>query len=154
MDETTTTTSVATLASHECWGQLRTSSLGRLAVLVDQRPDIFPVNYVVDHGSIVFRSDVGTKLTAALAAPYVAFEVDGQDGEICWSVVAKGRARRIRQLDESIGLVALPLHPQHAGSKSNFIELVVDDISGRRFAQADPIIWATALTGLGRSAPE
>jgi hypothetical protein len=154
MDDTTTITSVARLEPHECWAQLRTSTLGRLAVVVDQKPDILPVNYVVDHGGIVFRSDVGTKLSAMLDRPFVAFEVDGQDGEICWSVVVKGRARQIRGLHKSVDLAELPLYPQHAGSKSNFIELMVDEISGRRFAQADPTVWATALTGLSRSASE
>ena len=72
--------------------------MGRLAVSILERPDIFPVNHVVDHGRIVFRTAAGTKLAAAVLGRAVAFEVDGYDsvaGE-AWSVVVKGRAREAR----------------------------------------------------------
>jgi uncharacterized protein len=154
MDDSTTTTSTTQLQPRECWDKLRSTTLGRLAVLVDQRPDIFPVNYVVDHGTVVFRTDAGTKLAAILDEPTVAFEVDGQDHEICWSVVLKGRARRISKLHESIEAAGLPLYPHQGGPKSNVIELVVDDISGRQFPRADPMLWTTALTGRARAASE
>ena len=68
---------VEELPTHECWRLLRTTTVGRLAVSVDSQPDIFPVNYVVDHGTLVFRTDAGTKLTAALTSNAVAVEADG-----------------------------------------------------------------------------
>jgi hypothetical protein len=33
---------------------LRSAEVGRLAVSVADHPDIFPINYLVDHGTIVF----------------------------------------------------------------------------------------------------
>ena len=53
---------VEELPNTECWQLLRQASFGRLAVLRDGRPDIFPVNQAVDRGSLLFRTDAGTKL--------------------------------------------------------------------------------------------
>jgi len=58
---------VEQLSESECWALLRTTSVGRLAVWVDDHPDIFPLNYAVDHGTVVFRSSAGTKVSAALS---------------------------------------------------------------------------------------
>src|SRR4028118_1332365 len=56
---------VEVLGPSDCWAMLRTVDVGRLAVVVDGAPDIFPVNFVVDHGTVVFRPAPGTKLGAA-----------------------------------------------------------------------------------------
>ena len=40
-----------------------------------------PVNFVVEHGNVVFRTAEGTKLAAAVLGTAVAFEVDGYDAE-------------------------------------------------------------------------
>jgi len=39
-----------------CLRLLRTTSLGRIGFNVDGRPLILPVNYVVDRGTVLFRS--------------------------------------------------------------------------------------------------
>jgi uncharacterized protein len=51
-----------------CWALLRSQEAGRLAVLIADRPEIFPINYVVDHGTVVFRTAEGTKLAGAVDA--------------------------------------------------------------------------------------
>ncbi|WFR73742.1 pyridoxamine 5'-phosphate oxidase family protein [Prescottella defluvii] len=111
---------VRELAVNECWALLRTSSVGRLAVWVEDHPDIFPLNYVVDHGTIVFRSGTGTKVSAALSDAPVALEIDGYEAESheAWSVVLKGRAEGIREIDELMNTVYLPLFPWQAGRKA------------------------------------
>ena len=88
---------VDTLSTHDCWTLLASATVGRLALVVNGRPEIFPVNHVVDHGSVVFRTSPGTKLAAIGDATPVAFEVDGLDVEagIAWSVILKGRAARV-----------------------------------------------------------
>ena len=90
------------LSTSQSWAMLRRTSLGRLAVVVDGAPDVFPVNVVVDHGSVVFKTAAGTKLAAA-DGQAVALEADAveQDGS-AWSVVVKGRARTIRGLHDSL----------------------------------------------------
>ena len=72
------TGAVEELPTHESLALLRESPVGRLAVVVEGRPDIFPVNHVVDHGTVVFRTARGSKFWGAAGLP-VAFEVDGYD---------------------------------------------------------------------------
>ena len=45
------------------------AQVGRLAVSIKEQPDIFPINFVVDHGTVVFRTAEGTKLAAAVLGP-------------------------------------------------------------------------------------
>jgi nitroimidazol reductase NimA-like FMN-containing flavoprotein (pyridoxamine 5'-phosphate oxidase superfamily) len=130
---------VQELANSECWQLLRDAPFGRLAVVLDRRPDVFPVNHVVDRGSLVFRTDPGAKLLGAVGHA-VAFEVDGLDeasGQ-AWSVVAKGRAHEVRQLHEVVETVALPLFPWQGGSKPHFVRIEVEEVTGRRFTRAAP----------------
>ena len=124
----------ADLSATESWSLLRQAVVGRLAVIVDDRPDIFPVNHLVDHGSLVFRTAAGTKLTAAVGH-WVAFEVDGYDLEtaIAWSVVVKGKAQEVSRLYDVLDVVGLPLFPWHSAPKPHFIRIEPDTISGRRF---------------------
>jgi len=113
---------------------LRDAPVGRLAVLVDGRPDIFPVNAVVDHGTVVFRTAPGTKLAAASRAD-VAYEVDGydvQDGA-AWSVVVKGRGHVVREANEWLNAAALPIFPWQEGRKSWFVRIEPLSVTGRRF---------------------
>ena len=116
-----------------CWQLLRESVVGRLAVIVDHRPDIFPVNHVVDHGTIVFRSGTGTKVFASLHQ-VVAFECDGYDPAegSAWSVVVHGVAADIHETNEALRAMTLPLFPWQAGPKPRFIRIEPSEISGRR----------------------
>src|SRR3954453_9309987 len=103
---------IVELDEHQCWELLRSQEVGRLAVAIANHPDIFPVNFVVDHATVVFRTAEGTKLAAAVLGESVAFEVDGQtDGAAyvppdvpadveAWSVVVKGRAVEIERMYE------------------------------------------------------
>ena len=124
---------------NTCWELLGTSQVGRLAVWVNGGPEIFPVNHIVDHGTVVFRTAPGTKLAGVTMAGSLAFEVDGYDsgaGE-AWSVVIKGRAEEITRDHERIEAASLPLFPWHAGSKTRIVRIVADEVSGRRFPIAD-----------------
>src|SRR5699024_4987108 len=89
------------LAVHQSLELLRSAPVGRLAVVIDGEPALFPVNHVVDRGTVVFRTGAGMKLAAA-TGQMVAYEVDGyalQTG-IAWSVVVTGKARQVRMLHE------------------------------------------------------
>lgn len=142
------------LEHHLCWELLRDNEVGRLAVIVDGHPEIFPINYVVDHGTVVFRTAEGTKLTAALASGGVAFEVDGAtDGDV-WSVVLKGRAHEVTRLDESLNAAGLPIHPSQTGKKNHVIRIDPDTVSGRRFPRAAAEAWDTSWTSGTHAAPE
>ena len=147
---------VVELSESACWALLRTTSVGRLAVWVDDHPDIFPLNYAVDHGTVVFRSKAGTKVSATLSDAPVALEADGYDPETkeAWSVVIKGRAEEIKDGPDLLGTVDLPLFPWQAGDKGRFIRIVPTTTSGRRFPVVDPCSWLTPLSGAKRAAME
>jgi hypothetical protein len=67
------------LAAVECHKLLAERHLGRLALTDPDEPVIFPVNYVLDEGAVVFRTDPGSKLDAIAGGARVAFEVDAVD---------------------------------------------------------------------------
>ena len=106
-----------------------------MAVAITDHPDIFPINYIVDRGTVVFRTAEGTKLAAAVLGRAVAFEIDGYDpdsGE-AWSVVIKGAATEIERMQDVFDALDLPLFPWHSGPKHRFVRIEPHDISGRRF---------------------
>jgi nitroimidazol reductase NimA-like FMN-containing flavoprotein (pyridoxamine 5'-phosphate oxidase superfamily) len=133
------------LAAHECWALLRTAPVGRLALCREGRPQIFPINFVNDHGTVVFRTSEGTKSHAAEQAP-VALEADGVYPEtppgtragMVWSVVVHGDAATIAVTSELLSTVHLPLHPWESGRKDRFMRLVPVTISGRAFRPTNP----------------
>jgi uncharacterized protein len=143
------------LPEHTCWTLLRSAAVARLAVSIDGAPDIFPINIVVDHGTIVFRTAEGTKLSAALSGP-VAVEADGYEPQTseAWSVVVKGRATEMKRLHELVDSADLPLAPWHGAPKRRFLRVVPDEISGRRFPVVNMLAWATPLTGARRASAE
>jgi uncharacterized protein len=134
---------VVELTAQDSWALLRKAVVGRLALIVNGDPDVFPVNHKVDHGSVLFRSAEGTKFTAALGHT-VAFEVDGYDVQAssAWSVVVKGTATEVTRLYEVLDAFELPLVPWHSAPKPHFIRIEPDTITGRRFE----------VTGKARSA--
>lgn len=113
---------------------LRTGSVARLAVVLDGHPEIFPVNYAVDSGTVVFRTAGGSKLDGALQGP-VALEVDNAapGTAVAWSVVVKGSAQLIQETDELIATHELELVPWQAGYKGRFVRVTPTEITGRRF---------------------
>jgi uncharacterized protein len=147
---------VLVLATDACWELLRSTDVGRLAVTVAGDPDIFPINYVVDGGTIVFRTAPGTKLASVVVGQAVAFEVDGHEPEAgqAWSVVVKGRGEQITRSQELIDTTDLPLFPWQAGPKHRFVRIVPADISGRRFPVVDRAAWDTPLTDAPRTSPD
>jgi len=147
---------VQNLEHHECWALLRTVSVGRLAVLVDGRPDIFPVNYTVDGGTLVFRTGQGTKLSAASGDAAVAVEADGVDPGtgLAWSVVIKGTAALVKSTEEVLETSRLHLFPWQSGRKDAFIRITPDSVTGRRFQVTDPMTWWTQISSSARTAPE
>ena len=141
------------LTCDQCWVLLRSCDVGRLAISIAGQPDIFPVNFVVDHGAVVFRTAEGTKLAAAVLGRGVAFEVDGYDAMMgeAWSVVVKGEAREIERMHELFDAADLPLFPWHAGPKHRYVRIVAGEVTGRRFGVVDPAAAARAGTGARRT---
>ena len=80
------------LSEGHCWELLGGGMFGRLAVSVENKPLIFPVNYGVQGRAIVFRTVHGTKLADLMENAHVAFETDERDHGTARSVVVTGEA--------------------------------------------------------------
>lgn len=132
------------LGSDECLERLERQQVGRLAVSMGNLPDIFPINYVLDRGRVVFRTDEGTKLAASVLGRGVAFEVDGVDETIgeAWSVIVKGYAIELQRMQERFAASGLPLFPWHASPKPRYVRIDPVQVTGRRFTVVGPEWWS------------
>ena len=135
---------ITVLSTEECFDLLGGQSVGRLAVSIRDHPDIFPINYVVDRGGVVFRTAEGTKLAASVLGRGVAFEIDGLDADAgeAWSVIVKGHAVEIERLYDVMDALELPLFPWHASPKNRFVRIEPVDVTGRRFHVVEPAAWS------------
>jgi nitroimidazol reductase NimA-like FMN-containing flavoprotein (pyridoxamine 5'-phosphate oxidase superfamily) len=129
---------VTVLGEDECWRLLKTADVGRLAVVLTGEPEIFPVNFVVDGHTVVFRTAEGTKLFAVTASSRVAFESDGYDADTneAWSVVVKGTAERLEHFSDIYAAEELPLFPWQSGQKQWFVRVGHTTVTGVRFLVA------------------
>jgi nitroimidazol reductase NimA-like FMN-containing flavoprotein (pyridoxamine 5'-phosphate oxidase superfamily) len=125
---------VRELSVPDCWARLRQSVVGRVAVVRDGLPEIFPVNYVVDHGTVVVRTGSGT-LFASLDGSAAAFEIDGYEveGGRAWSVVVKGKAKEVVEIEDLLAAMRLPLFPWQGGLKPHFVRIEPTVVTGREF---------------------
>jgi uncharacterized protein len=124
---------VTAMTDHECWAELSSMTLGRLATSIEGQPDIFPVNYVVQRHTVLIRTAEGTKLTSAVTNERVAFEADEHGLTEGWSVVVKGHARVLSTAEELAAAEKADVLPWTATHKQRFIRITPAEISGRRF---------------------
>jgi len=133
MSEPATPEWLEMLSTHECLDYLCNERLGRVGFTSRNRPVILPVIYRVEDDAIWFLTEEGTKLSAAVANTYVAFEVDDLTEAGGWSVLVIGQSReeidlsRIQAMREA-GLVA-----GAPGRRDHLITIPIQQISGRRF---------------------
>lgn len=123
------------LSEAICWERLRRTSIGRLGVNHDDRPAIYPINYLVDGESIVFRTRPDSKIGNAPLLERVAFEIDGFEpaqGD-AWSVLIKGFARFVDGEQEIENADKLPLYPWVDADRSAWVRIIPVEITGRRF---------------------
>lgn len=116
----------------EAWSQLRSRSFGRLAVSHGGQPDIFPVNFLADGTTIIFRTEEGTKLERIDENSHVAFEADDVTAERAWSVVVKGTAARMDDAAVEAARHA-PLWTWAPEPKDVFIRIRPTEVTGRLF---------------------
>jgi nitroimidazol reductase NimA-like FMN-containing flavoprotein (pyridoxamine 5'-phosphate oxidase superfamily) len=144
------------LTMDQCWALLDTETVGRVALIVDSHPEIFPVNFVLARRAIVFRTSGGTKLWGAVTAKPVAFEIDGYNpqDETAWSVTARGAAELIESQEEKDSVDALLLEPWQPGEKTYYVRVAPKALTGRRFKVNKPDLWRTRLSDPRRSSFE
>lgn len=124
------------LDEQECWTLLTQARFGRIALAAVGDLDIFPINFVVERPSLVFRTAEGTKLVESVITDLVAIEADDRDERsgVAWSVVAKGTPQVLERFDDIYLAQRLDIRPWVAGlPKELFVRVRVRSISGRRF---------------------
>jgi uncharacterized protein len=123
------------LSPAECVELIGERGIGRAATCSPDGPRIFPVNFVVDKESIVFRTSSSSALGTLSPGSVIAFEVDGldPDREQGWSVVATGRAERIDDEAEVERLRERGLEPRPwaVGLRRTYLRVTWTEISGR-----------------------
>lgn len=121
------------LPAHECWDLLRGATLGRLVTAVDGNPEIFPVNYVVQRKTILFRTAGGTKLVSTAINNHVVFEVDDHTVAEGWSVIVKGTARSVRTDEDIAEAERAQLLSWTDSEKTHYVRVLAESVTGRRF---------------------
>jgi nitroimidazol reductase NimA-like FMN-containing flavoprotein (pyridoxamine 5'-phosphate oxidase superfamily) len=122
------------LSVARCWELLASTPVGRIGVLYDSAPEIYPVNHAVVDQTVVFRTDVGSKLSALDRSPAVCYQIDGIDAEHLtgWSVLVKGRASVVREGAEVRYLEAQGLQHWSLGHKAHWVRIVPAEVTGRQ----------------------
>jgi nitroimidazol reductase NimA-like FMN-containing flavoprotein (pyridoxamine 5'-phosphate oxidase superfamily) len=122
------------LSESDCRRLLTQEQVGRVAVAVGALAVVFPVNYVMAGGDILFWTGEGTKLKAAVANRVVTFEIDHVDpvSETGWSVLAVGPARERTEPALVAGAKAAGLRSWASGERHHLVAITVETLTGRR----------------------
>jgi|ERR1700722_13946066 nitroimidazol reductase NimA-like FMN-containing flavoprotein (pyridoxamine 5'-phosphate oxidase superfamily) len=124
---------VTVLTEDESWSLLSSMPLGRLVTIVGGQPEIFPVNFVTQHRTVLFRTAQGTKLYSAVMNARVAFEADDHTVAEGWSVIVKGTAHLLSAYTDIMEAQEAPLLSWPATLKPIFVRVIALEITGRRF---------------------
>ena len=124
------------ISEDECLRLLERHDLGRIAVVVNGQPLIFPVNYGLSHRIVTFRTAYGTKLSYAPGSN-VAFEIDeyAPASRVGWSVLVQGVAIDATTALDDVSWTARGAtpHPLAPGVKIHRLAIRPTRITGRRF---------------------
>ena len=129
----TTIDPITVLSASESWNLLTAVAIGRLVTSVDGEPEIFPVNFVVQDRTVLFRTAEGTKLVSSAINNRVLFEADDHGASEGWSVIIKGTARMLRTNEEIEIAERAQLLPWTATLKQHYVRVLPLSITGRRF---------------------
>ena len=116
---------------------------GRLVTSVDGRPEIFPINYVVQRHTVLFRTAEGTKLVSTAINNQVLFEVDDHNVAEGWSVIVRGTARSLRSQEEIEDAGRAQVLPWTASEKTHYVRIIPESVTGRRFRFGAPVVKPT-----------
>lgn len=123
------------MTRQECLDLIAGGGVGRVALCTPAGPQIYPVNFVLDRGNIVFRTAAYSFFGTYVHDRAVAFEVDHLDyqDESGWSVVATGVAETVSDPDEIAELVERgDPRPWAEGARHLYLRVEPRVVSGRR----------------------
>jgi uncharacterized protein len=128
-----TTEPVTVLSDDESWDLISAVHLGRLVTVIDGHAEIFPVNFVVQRRTVLFRTAEGTKLFGTVMNNQVLFEADDHDVAGGWSIIVRGSAEVLFGADDIQDAERAGLYPWIATRKLRFVRITPGQITGRRF---------------------
>jgi nitroimidazol reductase NimA-like FMN-containing flavoprotein (pyridoxamine 5'-phosphate oxidase superfamily) len=124
------------LAAAECLRLLASVPVGRIVYTRRAMPAVELVNYAIDGGDIVIRTDAGGSLADATHHTVVGFEADEVDTATGrgWSVMAVGRSQEVTDPHDIARLRDIGPRLQALGGQEHFIRVTPGILSGRRLA--------------------
>jgi len=122
-----------------CLRLLRATEVGRLAVVVDDRPRIVVLNHLLDGGDVLFRTREDSMLAGLTAgrAVHAAYEVDSAFPVLRsgWSVIASGLLSRDSDPD-AVERARAKIEAWAQGERDTVLRLTIDEVGGRRVGPA------------------
>lgn len=114
------------LAADAAWDLLSGVTLGRLVTSFGGKLEIFPVNFVTQKRSLLFRTAEGTKLFTTVMSDSVLFEADDHTTAEGWSVIVRGTAKVLTTAEEIREADRAQLMPWVATSKLRYVRITPD----------------------------
>jgi nitroimidazol reductase NimA-like FMN-containing flavoprotein (pyridoxamine 5'-phosphate oxidase superfamily) len=126
------------LTRAQSFAFLRTVPIGRVGISRVEGPLIHPVNFIVLHESVVFRTVPSLKLWAAAANATVAFEADAyaSDGSWGWTVLITGTAEEVTKRSDVEELRVELLRSWAFPAADRLVRIAPERVTGRGFGQA------------------
>ena len=122
------------LTRDQCLHLMTSVPVGRIIYTRQALPAVELVNFAIDNGDIIVRTDRGGKLAAAIRGAVVAFEADHLDTEhrVGWSVTAIGQSQEVTDPEEIGRLRRIGLSSWAPGHREHFIRISPGLLNGRR----------------------
>jgi nitroimidazol reductase NimA-like FMN-containing flavoprotein (pyridoxamine 5'-phosphate oxidase superfamily) len=120
------------LTEAECWKNLETKALARIAWSSGGGPQILPVNYVAHDGALWLRTTPHSSMAEQVDESPVALEVDDIDTDthVGWSVVVRGRAEAIYR-SEDVPSEVTALRAWASGARAVWLRVSADQVTGK-----------------------
>jgi nitroimidazol reductase NimA-like FMN-containing flavoprotein (pyridoxamine 5'-phosphate oxidase superfamily) len=122
------------LTGQQCEDHLAAGGIGRIVLSTRSGPVAYPVNFIFTNGAVVFRTS--DSMVDAISG-VVAFEVDHIDEAMSegWSVLVRGHARLVEDVEERRRAALLDLEPWAGGARLNLVEITPFEMTGRVIVQ-------------------
>lgn len=127
---------VTELSEDDAWDLLASRIVGRLATTAGGVLDIYPITYVIDNRTIVFRTGPGTKLIELTINDQVVFEIDHFDDVEGWSVIVHGTAEQLDTMADLDQAKTLDLQSLFKTERPRYVRIHPNRVSARRFQRA------------------